>query len=304
MVGIATGVAIGLAVGHAVAGILAGAAASLVAYWGITLVDAVHTVGRSVATVERRLEALESGQRRIVRRGRKESKATRARVRAAERFLAQIDDRHDRATFAQVEALLALYRDADPDRGLPATRGYAASPDLLGWLHRLITDTRPRLVVECGSGVSTLVAAYALRANGAGTVVAIEHEPQHADTTSRLLAQHGLTDHAEVRVSPLAPIELEGESWPWYDPDAFPDGPIDVLLVDGPPGTTRPHARFPALPILFDRLADDGVVVLDDMIRSDEREIAARWLEGFPSLELVELPHEKVTGVFELEPPS
>ena len=63
----------------------------------------------------------------------------------------------------------------------------------------------------------------------------------------------------------------------WYDDavvaaglDAALQGDlIDLLLVDGPPAYAVGHglARYPALPVLRDRLAPGATVVLDDVER-------------------------------------
>src|SRR5699024_11233349 len=51
---------------------------------------------------------------------------------------------------------------------LPPLRGWATSPDVLLRLHTHIMATRPNVIVEFGSGASTLVIADALSQNGAG----------------------------------------------------------------------------------------------------------------------------------------
>ena len=45
------------------------------------------------------------------------------------------------------------------------------------------------------------------------------------------------------------------------------------------------HSRYPALPLLFDKLSDSCVIFLDDATRNDEKEILAFWQRDFPNLE-------------------
>src|SRR6185437_4279924 len=59
--------------------------------------------------------------------------------------------------FLQLEALQNL------SALLPPTRGWAASPDLLAVLVDVVITERPALIVECGSGASTLWLALAMR---------------------------------------------------------------------------------------------------------------------------------------------
>ena len=55
-------------------------------------------------------------------------------------------------TFRQLEALQNLSAMLPATDVLPATRDWAASPDLLAVLVDLVITERPSLVVECGSG--------------------------------------------------------------------------------------------------------------------------------------------------------
>jgi hypothetical protein len=71
-------------------------------------------------------------------------------------------------TFRQLEALQNLNAVLPTSDVLPATRGWAASPDLLLALVDLVITERPSLIVECGSGASTLWLALALRRFGIG----------------------------------------------------------------------------------------------------------------------------------------
>ena len=204
-----------------------------------------------------------------------------------------------RAEFAQIEALAALYHDLRPDRAFPATRSWVASPDLLRHLYETVREHRPTVILECGSGLSTAIMAYAIRdASYDGTIVALEHDEGYAAATVRLLEAHGLADLVDVRVAPLQGVELDGEVWPWYDTDQLPEGPIGLVFVDGPPGDTRPLARYPAAILLRDRLAADATIILDDVARDDEAEVVQRWSERLPDFTVVRHRHEKGTAEF------
>ena len=92
---------------------------------------------------------------------------------------------------------------------------------------------------------------------------------------------------------------VEGQEVVWYDPAALHDlDGIGLLFVDGPPAATGHHARWPAVPLLADRMAVGGRVVLDDLIRDEEKEILARWQELRPTWTVESLlQHEKGSGV-------
>jgi predicted O-methyltransferase YrrM len=186
--------------------------------------------------------------------------------------------------FRQTEALHGLYAELGLTMSLPSTRGWAASPDFLLELATHVRTARPSSVVECSSGVSTLVLARCLQLNGGGQLISLEHDAQYAQQTRLQLQRHGLADWAVVIDAPLAQHALGGEVWPWYAPDALPAGDIDLIVIDGPPQALRPLARYPAGPLLFGRLRAGAAVFLDDADRPGEQAILARWNAEFPAL--------------------
>lgn len=202
-----------------------------------------------------------------------------------------------RRVYGKVEDLLALYRDIDPVGALPHTQGWAAGVDLVRYLYTQVTERGRTRVLECGSGSSTVMFAYAMRQAGEGRVVALEHEPRFAEATRGMLRERGLEEWAEVVDAPLTPVTIADEVWDWYDLKAIPDGEFDLVVVDGPPGKTGPQARYPALPMLLDRLASDAAVVLDDAFRPEERATADRWSEEFSGFERERISHERGTIV-------
>jgi predicted O-methyltransferase YrrM len=195
----------------------------------------------------------------------------------------------------QLEALLNLHAMVPVRHRLPASRGWAASPDLLLAYVGEILTRRPGLIVECGSGVSTVWAALALRTlGGSGRVVALEHDAAFRESTLAALAEHGLGDLAEVRLAPIDTVAVDGQDRPWYTASALDglDG-IEVLFVDGPIGSLAPESRYPAVPLLRDRFAPGAVILLDDADRPEEQQVLAHWLADWPQLDSQQLPLEK-----------
>ncbi len=187
--------------------------------------------------------------------------------------------------FRQLEALQGLYVELELKHSLPPTRGWAASPDFLLEVARHARSLQHATVLECSSGISTLVLARCMQLNGSGKVYSLEHDRHFAAQTRAQLRRHGLQDWATVIEAPLTPYDLDGQSWPWYDLTQLPELPaIDLLVIDGPPQATRPQARFPAGPLLFPRLSSGAAVFLDDAARPDEQAILQRWRLAFPAL--------------------
>ena len=157
--------------------------------------------------------------------------------------------------------------------------GWAADPVTVHNAVRLVVETRPGLVVECGSGNSTVVIARCLRALGRGRIISLDHDPAYARRTTELLRLHGVDDLATVVAAPLVVRQADGQVVQWYGPQYEPllQEPIDVLLVDGPPGASSKLSRYPAVPILQSHLAPTCSILLDDGDRVDERTIAPLW---------------------------
>lgn len=200
--------------------------------------------------------------------------------------------RETEALFSQIQALLALERKLHLQDALPPMRGWAGSPDFLLKTAEEALRRKPTTVMECSSGTSTVVLARCLQLNGSGHVYSLENSPEFAVKTRALLAQHGLSDWATVLDAPLV---SKATPTPWYDESAIPTElpAIDMLVVDGPPASTAPLARYPALPRLHSRMSANCILMLDDADRVDEIEIVKRWQSEFSDFERSHLGCEK-----------
>ncbi|WP_448003866.1 class I SAM-dependent methyltransferase [Agromyces bauzanensis] len=187
---------------------------------------------------------------------------------------------------------------------MPALRGWAASPDVIRIVTREIIRGRPRLVVECGSGSSSVWLGYALRKVG-GRLVSLEHDRGFAEQSRSMLDEHDLQDVVEIRTAPLADFGASSiehgthRVQPWYDRESVGDlNGIEILFIDGPPGDVAKYARYPAVPALLDRCAKDAMIVLDDAARPDEKAIVERWVAEYPDLQLeYSAPAEKGVAI-------
>lgn len=198
------------------------------------------------------------------------------------------------ADYRQLEALASLLAVLHPRAPFPPFRGWAVGPDFAVLLLREALTRRPACVVELGSGVSTLVLGYALERTG-GRLVSVEHDAGHAAQTRAEVARHGLDGPVTVVHAPLEP-RAGGARWysrAWVE--ALPL--IDMLVVDGPPGTTGSLARYPALPALATKLSPGAVIIVDDAHRPDEQVMVARWLKEQPGLIATTVATERGTVV-------
>jgi hypothetical protein len=183
------------------------------------------------------------------------------------------------------ESYAPLCRRLGFHQGIPWTRNWTAAADFLELLADAVLEQRPQAVLECGSGLTTLVLARCCELAGSGRVVSLENGESFAVDTRQALAAYGLAHRATVLHAPLRPVRIGAESWQWYDTSCLPDDAFSLLVVDGPPGFLQPLSRYPALPLLENHLGPDWRLYLDDAARQEERKVVARWLAEYPGLQ-------------------
>jgi predicted O-methyltransferase YrrM len=186
--------------------------------------------------------------------------------------------------YSQIDALFSIFSVLQVRYPLPTMRGWPVSPDFVKILVSMILDVKPSVILELGSGVSTVVSAYSLEKNGRGRLVSIDHDPEYAEKTNHLLDCHGLTSWAEVICRPLKEQFVSGEKRLWYSLDVkdIPES-LDMVVVDGPPAKYGHDIRYPALPFVSDRLSDCAVIIMDDAGREGEMAVSERWMTEYPS---------------------
>ncbi len=132
-------------------------------------------------------------------------------------------------------------------------------------------------ILECGSGLTTVLIGATLERNG-GTMCSLEHDAAWRERTQAVL------DRFRIRSVQLwhAPLKSHGDFF-WYDvPSASPPTTISLMICDGPPADT-PGGRYGAIPLMRHRLLRGAVVLLDDIEREAEQEIARRWADELGS---------------------
>lgn len=182
---------------------------------------------------------------------------------------------------------------------------------LTGWTihgflaHRLVElleERQPTVVVELGSGSSTvLIAAMIDRlAMAKATHISVDHMSQYLRRTEQALERQRLAARPRLLLCPLEPSSVDGI--PWYSglPAQLAGLKIDLLLVDGPPGGDHPLSRLPALDLLRPLLAPGATVLLDDVKRPAEAQIVERWSQSHPDLQVRINTHGKGYAEFTL----
>lgn len=189
-----------------------------------------------------------------------------------------------RASLSSAVNLISLLPHLKIDGVLPpfSHLGWEITGELAAFLFHLISRHRPKLVFDLGSGSSTILFAAALRANGMGRVISIEHDPEHRQRTAQFLQDTELSDWVTLIETPLVEQRFGSLDLQWYDLDLLLRGmseTIDFLFVDGPPGRIQPLSRYPALPVLRPHLSEQAIVLVDDGRREDEIRMVELWRE-------------------------
>jgi len=192
-----------------------------------------------------------------------------------------------------VSSYLTLEKKLGFNKALTVTEHWSAAADFLALISDYCLQNKPQVIIECSSGTSSLVLAQCCKLNQSGHVYSLENGEAFVAQTVQQLNDFTLTDYCDVIYAPLQKIQLADESFQWYAIEKFPEIKIDLLVVDGPPGFLQKHSRYPALPILADKLAEHCVIFLDDAARDDEQMLVQRWLAEYPSFQAEYVENER-----------
>ena len=193
-----------------------------------------------------------------------------------------------KASYRQQEILIPLINSLDIKKILPesnALDGYAANPDFLYLLHELIKKYNPKTIVEAGAGVSTLICSYSLKQfSSNGKVFSLDHNDNFSSIIINAIKEHNLNEYAEIISSPL--ISYSDKNFQWYDINKIEKiDSIDMLIIDGPPANSSKNARYPAIPLLIEKLNKGSIIVLDDANRKYEKQILTLWKKEYNCFE-------------------
>ena len=179
------------------------------------------------------------------------------------------------------------------EKALPVTEHWSAAPDFLKIISDYCLEKKPQVIVECSSGTSSLVLSQCCKLNRTGYVYSLENGEKFVTQTSQQLDDFSLSEYCDVIHAQLQDVQLNSDSFQWYALNDFPNVEIDMLVIDGPPGFLQKHSRYPALPMLNERLAEHCAIFLDDAARDDEQELVRRWLKAYPEFQAEYIENER-----------
>jgi len=176
--------------------------------------------------------------------------------------------------------------------GHDKTKGsWALDRGALAELEWRLNELQPKVVLECGSGMSTVVLAnYAVTHNA--EVIVLEHDKRFWNQTRNLLRKHGLESAVDLRLAPLT------GSPPMYDTE-LPKG-IQFVLVDGPPNALG--GRSAVFPAVQSFLKQPWEMWLDDSDRPEEQEAIQLWVDQGAKLKTTVPKATTVLGSAQFKP--
>ena len=201
--------------------------------------------------------------------------------------------------YSQIESFDSLHQELGFTHALPRLRGNVASPDFLRELAQQVAQRRPQYVVECGSGVTTIVLAQALSKHGYGHVYSLDQDIDSANKTYSWLCEHGLTDWATVIYAEPIQYTLNSNNFTWYTLNDLPNTAIDMMVINGPDSKSQKYVRYPALFLLRGRLTDLCAIIVNNTNRPDDAATLALWAHDFPEFRFQKLRYEKGCAVGE-----
>lgn len=152
--------------------------------------------------------------------------------------------------------------------------GYSSQTDYINTMIKFATETNG-LILECGSGLSTLLIGVIAKNRKIG-MVSFEHIPAWAGKVKKELDKYGLT-HNEIYVRPL----INYGDFDWYDIDNIDIPEIRLCICDGPPGNTF-GGRKGMLFLFKEKVTSGAIILVDDTIRKAEQKMIKQWQKILP----------------------
>ena len=207
--------------------------------------------------------------------------------------------------YNQTESLIKIHNLIKFRHPLPPFRNWAVSPDISLILISEILSVRPKTIVDFGSGISTLLARYSLdliddTENLERRIYSFDHEEKFVKATQNEISLHNFSWDPKIIYAPLSTIKINDFNFEFYETTELDSiEVVDLIFIDGPHGKNGILDRFPALSLTFNKLSQNGVIVIDDTKNFPEsQKLVQLWRQEYPELHYEEFETELGTVVF------
>jgi hypothetical protein len=155
-------------------------------------------------------------------------------------------------------------------------QGFSAQRNYLETCIKNTIDSKG-LIFECGSGLSTVLLGIIAQQQDR-KMISFEHIDFWAQRIQKELTKNKLENRIYLRT-----LKDYG-SFAWYDTDGIDFEPIGCCICDAPPGNTK-GGRKGFMHLFKDYLMPDSIILVDDTIREDERNMIKEW-EGIKPMDV------------------
>ncbi|NDW16232.1 hypothetical protein GTQ48_11950 [Alteromonas genovensis] len=196
-------------------------------------------------------------------------------------------------TCKQIEDFFSVRDYIDNGNKPLSFHGWPISPDVSLSIVSLLSSGSYSGVLEFGSGTSTALIGRVLKRIASDSVpipfYSFDHNAHYFEKTKELLTLHEVSDYVDLNCCELIKEEHSEGVFQYYAcrdhlhkfAEKFKgSGHRLLVLVDGPPGATNLHARYPALPVIMEEIGFDNFSVdflVDDYGRREEKEVVEKW---------------------------
>lgn len=224
-------------------------------------------------------------------------------------------------TIKQIEDYSSVRNFIDSGQKPLNFHGWPISPDIAVRIVTMLSTAQYNGVLEFGSGTSTaLIGRIIKRLIQDGVYekpipfFSFDHNEMYFERTRELLRAHEVLEFVTLNHCELVKERFNDTDFRYYDCRDVINSfgklfnnikPKLLVLVDGPPGATNPHARYPALPIILQQINQDEFdldFLVDDYNRREEKEVVEKWKQDAEnaglSSEIEAVPSEKGFSIF------
>lgn len=145
------------------------------------------------------------------------------------------------------------------------------------FLYQWIRKNRPRAILECGCGISTIVMALALSqtlCEHCCKIVSLETEEKWRSRTILALRSVGLMDMVDLRLVPFLEVNFGGHRFFSPSTEHLEDLNAEFFFIDSPIIDVGRHGTLLAA---YQALSPSAMVVLDDAWREEEFQCVEMW---------------------------
>jgi Methyltransferase domain len=165
--------------------------------------------------------------------------------------------------------------------------GWTLPPATINFIEQTVQERRPDVVLEFGSGISTVCLAQFMRELHGNPkrllVMSVDEHDEYARETRARLAAHEVADNAVVVVAPVRDQAADGTPARCYLLPPMPElramldnRRADLVVVDGPTLGSG-GSRFATVIVARDLIAEGATILVDDARRDAELTVARQW---------------------------